>query len=85
MQMPEMTLTMNAPGFTNAVQALIEAFGMNAENQFRAIQGNSPAYREVDFAHLSVKYDLDLPHIDEVLSDSEKQFFEERCSQNANS
>jgi hypothetical protein len=36
-------------GFAMSVKSLIQALGMQAENQIRADQGNSPAYSEKDF------------------------------------
>lgn len=45
--------------FSQAVAALAEIQGMDAENRLREIQGASPAYGESAFANVISKYGID--------------------------
>ena len=42
--------------FSEAISAMIEAMGMQAENQKRAIEGQSPAYTMKEFTKLQEQY-----------------------------
>lgn len=75
------TIKIEANNLTRTVQAMLEGMGMHAENDVRRLNGESPAYREVDFLHLTAKYNLDDETVDDLLSDSEKAFVETRLSE----
>lgn len=67
-------IQIDSRNLTRSVQALIEAMGMNAENDMRRLRGESPAYGEAEFLSLTTKYNLDDAEVDELLSQSEIEF-----------
>lgn len=80
MKMP-ITIEMNIEDiklFARSVCAFSEALGMQAENHMRHVRGDAPSYGEEDFFHLEHKWDLTSHEADDLLSESEKEFFQMR-------